>query len=229
MKTKIISFLAIVLLSGTMAFGQGTGNTGMRFGILGGVNMQNLNGTDSNGDKLENDLLIGFHAGINVMIPIAPEFYFQPGLLFSTKGAKNEDVVLGTTLTTTTNLSYIELPINFVYRGALGNGFVLVGFGPYAGYAIGGKVKVEGGSVAVENDIEFKNVVETNDELLVPYYKAFDAGANVFAGYEMAQGLFVQLNAQLGLIKINPEDKRITDDQTSVKNTGFGLSLGYRF
>jgi hypothetical protein len=168
MKTKIISFLAIVLLSGTMAFGQGTGNTGMRFGILGGVNMQNLNGTDSNGDKLENDLLIGFHAGVNVMIPIAPEFYFQPGLLFSTKGAKNEDVVLGTTLTTTTNLSYIELPINFVYRGALGNGFVLVGFGPYAGYAIGGKVKIEGGSVAVENDIEFKNVVETNDELLVP-------------------------------------------------------------
>lgn len=229
MKTKIISFLAIAFLSGTMAFGQGTENTGMRFGILGGVNMQNLNGTDSNGDKLENDLLIGFHAGVNVMIPIAPEFYFQPGLLFSTKGAKNEDVVLGTTLTTTTNLSYIELPINFVYRGALGNGFVLVGFGPYAGYAIGGKVKIEGGSVAVENDIEFKNVVETNDELLVPYYKAFDAGANVFAGYEMAQGLFVQLNAQLGLIKINPEDKRITDDQTSVKNTGFGLSLGYRF
>ncbi|MBK6967525.1 MAG: PorT family protein [Bacteroidales bacterium] len=229
MKTKIISFLAIVLLSGTMAFGQGTGTTGMRFGILGGVNMQNLNGTDSNGDKLENNLLIGFHAGVNVLIPIAPEFYFQPGLLFSTKGAKNEDVVLGTTLTTTTNLSYIELPLNFVYRGALGNGFVLVGFGPYAGYAIGGKVKIEGGSVAVENDIEFKNVVETSDDLLVPYYKAFDAGANVFAGYEMAAGLFFQLNAQLGLIKINPEDKRIIDDQTSVKNTGFGLSLGYRF
>ncbi|MHC1776512.1 MAG: porin family protein [Lentimicrobium sp.] len=229
MKTKIISFLAIVLLSGTMAFGQDTGNTGMRFGILGGVNFQNLNGDDSNGDKLENNLLIGFHAGVNVLIPIAPEFYFQPGLLFSTKGAKNETVVLGTTYTTTTNLSYIELPLNFVYRGALGNGFVLIGFGPYVGYGIGGKMKVEGGPVAVENDIEFKNVVETGDELLIPYYKAFDAGANIFAGYEMAGGLFVKLNAQLGMIKINPEDKRIDDDKTSVKNTGFGLSVGYRF
>jgi hypothetical protein len=229
MKTKIISFLAIVLLSGTMAFGQDTGNTGMRFGILGGVNFQNLNGDDSNGDKLENNMLIGFHAGVNVLIPIAPEFYFQPGLLFSTKGAKNENVVLGTTLTTTTNLSYIELPLNFVYRGALGNGFVLVGFGPYVGYGIGGKVKIEGGAVTVENDIEFKSVVETGDDLLIPYYKAFDAGANIFTGYEMAGGLFLQLNAQLGLIKINPEDKRITDDKTSVKNTGFGLSLGYRF
>ncbi len=141
MKTKIICLLAIVLLSGTMAFGQTTVNTGMRFGILGGVNFQNLNGDNSNGDKLENNMLIGFHAGVNVLIPIAPEFYFQPGLLFSTKGATNEDEVLGTTFTTTTNLSYIELPLNFVYRGALGNGFVLVGFGPYAGYGVGGKVK----------------------------------------------------------------------------------------
>ena len=229
MKTKIISLLAIVLLTGTMAFGQDTGNTGMRFGILGGVNFQNLNGDNYNGDKLENDMLIGFHAGVNVLIPIAPEFYFQPGLLFSTKGAENEDVVLGTTIITTTNLSYIEVPLNLVYRGALGNGFVLVGFGPYVAYGIGGKVKIEGGSVTVENDIEFKNVVETGDDLLVPYYKAFDAGANIFAGYEMAGGIFLQLNAQLGMLNINPEDKRIADDKTAVKNTGFGLSLGYRF
>lgn len=61
------------------------------------------------------------------------------------------------------------------------------------------------------------------------YFKAFDAGANVFAGYEMANRIFFQLNTQLGLLKINPEDKRITNDETSIKNTGFGISLGYRF
>ncbi len=226
MKTRIISFLAIVMLTGTMAFGQ---DTGMRFGILGGVNFQNLNGKDYNGDKLENDMLIGFHAGVNVQIPIAPEFYFQPGLLFSTKGAKSVTDVLGTTYTTTVNLSYVELPLNLVYKGALGSGFVLVGFGPYVGYGIAGKVKTEGGIIALDNDIEFKNVVELGDPLTVPYFKAFDAGANVFAGYEMAGGLFFQLNAQLGMLNINPEDKRIPDDKTSVKNTGFGLSLGYRF
>lgn len=226
MKTKIILFFAVLMFSTTLVSAQ---SSGMQFGILGGVNFQNLNGKDYSGDKLENDMIIGFHAGVNVLIPIAPEFYFQPGLLFSTKGATNENVVLGTTITTTTNLSYIELPINLVYRGELGNGFVLVGFGPYVGYGIGGKVSVEGGSVTLENDVEFKSVVETDDELLTPYFKAFDAGANVFAGYEMAGGLFMQLNAQLGLLNINPEDKRITDDESSVKNTGFGLSLGYRF
>ncbi|KAF0201687.1 MAG: hypothetical protein FD170_2544 [Bacteroidetes bacterium] len=226
MKTKIILFFAALMFSTTLVSAQ---SSGMQFGILGGVNFQNLNGNDYSGNKLENDMIVGFHAGVNVLIPIAPEFYFQPGLLFSTKGATNENVVLGTTITTTTNLSYIELPINLVYRGELGNGFVLVGFGPYVGYGIGGKVSVEGGSVTLENDVEFKSVVETDDELLTPYFKAFDAGANVFAGYEMAGGLFFQLNAQLGLLNINPEDKRIIDDESSVKNTGFGLSLGYRF
>lgn len=226
MKTKIILFFAALMFSTTLVSAQ---SSGMQFGILGGVNFQNLNGKDYSGNKLENDMIVGFHAGVNVLIPIAPEFYFQPGLLFSTKGATNENVVLGTTITTTTNLSYIELPINLVYRGELGNGFVLVGFGPYVGYGIGGKVSVEGGSVTLENDVEFKSVVETDDELLTPYFKAFDAGANVFAGYEMAGGLFFQLNAQLGLLNINPEDKRIIDDESSVKNTGFGLSLGYRF
>lgn len=226
MKTRIISFLAIVMLTGTMAFGQGTG---MRFGILGGVNFQNLNGKDYDGDKLENDMIVGFHAGVNVQIPIAPEFYFQPGILFSTKGAKNVYDILGTTYTTTVNLSYVELPLNLVYKGALGNGFVLVGFGPYVGYGIMGKVKTEGGIIALEDDIEFQSVVETDDDPLVPYYKAFDAGANVFAGYEMAGGLFLQLNAQLGMLNINPEYKGMEDDKSAVKNTGFGLSLGYRF
>jgi hypothetical protein len=225
MKTKLISLLMILMLSASFAMAQSK----ISFGVLGGLNFQNLNGKDASGDKLENDMIIGYHAGVNVQVPIAPEFYFQPGLLFSTKGAKNSNTILGTTYKNTFKLSYLELPLNFVYKGALGNGFVLVGFGPYLGYGIGGKVKIEGGAVTVENDVEFKSVVEEGDDVLVPYYKAFDAGANIFAGYQMESGLFFQVDTQFGMLKINPEDKRINDDKTSVKNTGFGLSLGYRF
>lgn len=227
MKTRLFSLLMILIFSGSSAIAQFNDNAKMSFGILGGINFQNLNGKDSNGDKLENDMILGYHAGVNIQIPVAPEFYFQPGLLFSTKGAKNSSTVLGTTYTSTIKLSYIEVPLNFVYKGELGNGFVMVGFGPYFGYGIGGKVLTEGGSVSDDSKIKFKNVVETGDPDLV-YFKAIDAGANIFAGYEMASGIFVQLNTQFGLLKINPEDKRITDDKSSVKNTGFGLSLGYR-
>jgi hypothetical protein len=225
MKTKLISLIAILLISVTVANAQGTDKSKLSFAILGGVNLQNLTGTDFTGDKLTNDMLVGYHIGVNAQIPIVPEFYFQPGLLFSTKGAKTTTG----SLTSTYKLSYVELPLNFVYRGLLGSGYVIVGFGPYVAYGIGGKVVTKGGDVSLDTDIEFTNTVEVGDPLLTTYFKAFDAGGNVFAGYEMAGGLFAQMNAQLGMLKINPEDKRITNDETSVKNTGFGFSVGYRF
>jgi hypothetical protein len=189
MKTRLISIALILMLSSTLAIAQSTDKGKTSFAILGGVNFQNLNGKDIAGNKLENDMIFGYHAGVNIQIPVAPEFYFQPGLLFTTKGAKN--------LTGTFKLSYIELPLNFVYKGLLGNGYVMVGFGPYVGYAI----TTKGGD-----------------------FKAFDAGGNIFAGYEMAGGIFCQLNTQFGMLNIKD-----SSDKSSIKNTGFGLSIGYRF
>jgi hypothetical protein len=221
MKTRIAFFVFILTLFASMAMAQNS----TAFAILGGVNFQNLNGKTYLGSKLENDMIIGYHAGVNAQIPIASEFYFQPGLLFSTKGAKNTE--LG--ITSTYTLSYIELPLNLVYKGAIGSGYVMVGFGPYVSYGILGKSKLEGGGATVKSDIEFKNKLEPGDPVGTTYFRALDAGGNIFAGYETAGGLFFQLNAQLGMLEINPEDNRFPEGQTSVKNTGFGLSLGYRF
>lgn len=223
MKTRLISILAMLLLTVTFASAQQMGKSS--YGILGGVNFQNLNGKDYSGDKLENDMKVGYHIGVNMQIPIAPEFYFQPGLLLSTKGAIDN----GNSSKTTTSLSYIELPLNLVYKGLLGPGYVFLGVGPYLGYGIGGKVNVESGSDSNDYDIEFTNVVEITDPLTVHYYKAFDAGGNIFFGYEMAGGIFAQFNAQFGMLNISPEYKILQDDKSSIKNTGFGLSLGYRF
>jgi hypothetical protein len=227
MKTRLISVIMILLLSSPLAIAQNTDKAKISFAILGGINFQNLNGKDNNGNKLENDMIIGYHAGVNVQIPVAPDLYFQPGLLSSTKGAKNS---YGS-LTGTYKLSYIELPLNFVYIALLGKGSFMLGFGPYLGYGIGGKASVQYSSTTYETDIKFKSVVEAGDPW-VPYFKAFDAGGNIFAGFEMAGGLFFQLNAQLGMLNINPKDNRtlkIYSDKLSVKNTGFGISLGYRF
>jgi hypothetical protein len=226
MKTRFISLLMILTLAGSFAIAQGTSK--MSFGLKGGVNFQNLNGKNYTGDKLTNDMLIGYHAGVDVQIPIAPQFYFQPGLLYSMKGAKNTYTVTGTEYTSTTKLSYIEMPLNLVYKALVGKGYFMLGFGPYVGYGFSGKVITEGGSTTVDQKIKFQNVVETGEDPTVPYYKAFDIGGNIFAGYELANGLFFQFNTQLGMVKINPEYKILPDDKSSVKNTGFGLSLGYR-
>lgn len=224
MRSRLYTIGIILILSVTTAMSQ-TPETGrMSFGILAGVNFQTLSGTDHSGDALENDLLLGYHAGVNIQIPLVPEFYFQPGLLYSLKGAKNTSGAL----TSTTRVSYIELPLNLVYKGRLGNGYFMVGFGPYISYGIGGKVTTTGGNATLETDVIFQNSVALTDPLTATYFKPLDAGGNIFAGYEMAGGLFFQLNTQLGMLMVNPENAWFADDKASVKHTGFGLSLGYR-
>jgi len=228
MKTKFLTLSAIFIFS-TIALHSQIG-----FGLLGGVNFQNINGKDNNGNKLENGLLTGFHAGVDLNIPVAPDFYFQPGLLFSVKGAKNDFFSPGTKASgdfeTTTKLSYIEVPLTLLYRPQLGNGFILLGFGPYIAFGIGGSENSEFGSISYNRDVKFKSSVTNLIDLIEnAYYRPFDAGANIYFGYEMSMGVFLQLNAQLGLLKINPEYSWASDSKASYKNTGFGLSIGYRF
>jgi len=225
MRTRNVFLILILTITGFSAMAQSDITRKTAFAVLGGVNFQNLNGEDMSGDKLENDLIVGYHFGVNVQIPVAPEFYFQPGLLFSTKGAKETTG----SLTSTYKLSYIELPLNFVYKGQLGNGFFMVGLGPYVAYGIGGKALFESGSESEEFDIEFTNEVVSGDPLTQVYLKPFDAGGNIFFGYELAGGLFMQLNAQLGMINMNPDHYLFPDSNTVIKNTGYGVSLGYRF
>jgi hypothetical protein len=120
MKRHIFSILTVLMITG-VATAQD-----MRFGVLGGVNLQNINGKDNDGDKLENTLIPGFHAGVNILIPIADQIYFQPGLLFSSKGAELFDNDLLDFLNTKIRMNYLEVPLNLVYRGQLGDNFILL-------------------------------------------------------------------------------------------------------
>jgi hypothetical protein len=216
MKTKLFAPVVFLLLVSLTIQAQ---DNKIRFSMLGGLNFQNINGKDASGDKLENNLKLGFHIGANAMIGIAPEFYFQTGLLLTTKGTKYD--VTGSTVKL--NVSYIEVPLNLLYRSQLGDGNVLLGFGPYLAFGVGGKLKPESGSSV---DVKFKNEV-TSGDLDYLYLRRFDSGANIFFGYELPSGLFGQINAQLGMLKINP--KYTGSSKAIEKNTGFGISVGYRF
>ena len=109
MKTRILSVIAILFLAVTALEAQ------VEFGIVAGPNFQNMVGKDNGGDKVTNGLLVGFHAGVSASIPIATDFYFQTGLLFSQKGSRNNEGLLPTKASdeeyhTTTRISYIDLP-----------------------------------------------------------------------------------------------------------------------
>jgi hypothetical protein len=230
MKRRIIILTTAMVLLMTITNAQKTTHSGgTTFGIRGGVNFQNINGKDQDGKKLSNDLVTRFNFGFNAEILVGTDFYFQPGLLFTTKGARNEQMILGQNIISTVNLSYLELPLNLIYKPALGTGRLLLGFGPYVALGIGGKVKHEEDGSNQQEDVKFKNTVKSSDANNVAYFKPLDAGANLLVGYEFNNRLSFQLNTQLGLTKINPEYEGVVDDKSSFKNTGFGVSLGYRF
>ena len=216
MKTKA---LLLALTTSALALGAQAQTT---FGLRAGVNLQNINGKEYDGSDTDNKLKTGFNIGVNAEIPVAPDFYVQPGVLFTTKGAKSkddDDIKI--------NLSYIEVTINFLFKPTLGAGKLLLGVGPYIAFAIGGKYTDQNDK---DHTFKFKNEISAADYLTGnPYAKRIDAGGNLLAGYELSSKLSFQLNAQLGMVKINPKITGVSNDKTKYKNTGFGISIGYRF
>lgn len=197
-----------------------TKNTGTTVGIHAGANMYNINGKNAAGTELNNKLNTGFSAGVDVAIPLSAGFYLQPGVDFTQKGTETESGIK-------TTLNYIDIPVNFVYKPLVGTGNLVLGFGPYVGFGVGGKVSSpNGGSTEVEYRDEFDRTVPASTVQL----RKSDAGANFLAGYEFANNLWVNLKAQLGLKDINPDmSNEGMNNQTRFRNTGFGLSVGYRF
>jgi hypothetical protein len=227
---KEFGLITSLVLCAVFTHAQGISNLNRAsLGIRAGVNLQNINGKDAGGNNLDNSLLTGFHVGLNATIPIVPGFYSQPGLLYSLKGAKSKQVIAGTTINSTTKIYYAELPLNFLYKPMLGAGRLLLGFGPYIAIGTSGKVSYNGAGISRTEKIKFKNKVQLTDARDVVYVKPIDAGANLLAGYEFNNKVSFQLNAQLGLVKINPEYEGVASSKASYKNTGFGFSLGYRF
>lgn len=207
MKRKALLTLAAILAFGITAGAQG-------LGVNAGVNFFNQT-IKADGKKFDDaKIKTGFQIGVDYEIGIAPDFYFAPGLMFATKGTKKQE----DEYTYKWGLNYLEVPLNLVYKPVLGTGNLIVNFGPYLGYGIGGKVKAESGDKDFEEDINFGSGKYDD-------YKPFDMGANIGFGYQLGMGLSFKLNAQLGLINIRPDG----DSDNLVKNNGFAFSVGYRF
>ncbi|GAB3009051.1 hypothetical protein GCM10027051_07240 [Niabella terrae] len=231
--------IGAVLLSGLTVLSQ-QANAQVDVGVRAGFNLSNVTMSSDDPD-FEDDydgktLNPGFHVGVTFDIPVADEFYVQPGALFSTKGYKIKDESDFGKFSFTATPFYLEVPVNFLYAPALGTGRLLLGAGPYAAYGLGGRWREkqtdgESDNYDDKGSLEFIKDWDdqSDDEDTYAYGKPFDFGANLLAGYEFANRLSVQLNAQLGLANIAPELGGEIVDNDKIKNVGFGLSLGYKF
>lgn len=167
----------------------------VKFGAKAGVNYSTFAGDVSGYDSK-----VGFQVGAFAEIKISDKFAVQPELMYSTLGAKFDE--LGTTITQTAD--YIVVPVMAKYYVA--ESFSLEA-GPQIGFLMSAKLKADGDSV------DNKDV-----------YNSTDFGVNVGAGYDFTENISAGVRYTHGLSNITKDS-----GSDKVMNNNFALALAYKF
>src|SRR5688572_2046973 len=184
----------------------------------------------------------GIHLGFMADLRFSDKsnFYFQPGVLFFTKGRNYKspsqdsavafkqpfgmpDSIVNTYYFQTRKqfINYIDLPLNVVYKLKLGkNASFLVGGGAYLSFFYGGSHTQED----VLADVRI--TTEENKDLPVGNgpgkYSILDYGVNGLAGFEFGR-VFLTANYSRGL---NDFYEPVDYEATSYKHETIGASIG---
>ncbi len=181
----------------------------IKFGARAGLNFANLRSDDNTSDAR-----VGFHVGGVADIPftliasddVMKYFYFQPGLMITTKGYKNE--IMGVSVKA--RPTYLELPLNFCFVYPINNDIrICANVGPYLAVGLLGKVKYD------------TDLITDYDYFSDDNAKRFDFGLNFGVSGEWAQYV-LGLSYDLGLTDISHSD-------INIKNGAFMITLGYNF
>lgn len=227
-KKIILSLAALVISLGAMSQ--------VRVGVKGGWNLSSLT-VDNDGSVDKDRSLSGYHIGLIADMPLVPRILsFQPGVFYSTKGAKLVSGDEGSQNYTkfTTRPQYIEVPLNFIGKIPVGaNTKLFAGIGPYFAFGVAGKNKVYttigGVTTTTESDIKWDDDTPFNDgdpNKGLNKYKRFDWGGNLQVGAEF-RNVLISAQYGMGFGKINSGSDNSSDDKN--KNRVFSISAGYLF
>lgn len=185
-----------------------------KFGVKGGLNITTFTG-DTEGIKVES--LVGFNIGAFAAIKINEKFTIQPEFLYSTQGAKFDNVGayvedMFFTGDIDMKLSYINIPVVFKYYA---NEKFNLGAGPQIGFLTSAKsaTKLNGFSQTVEEDMK-------------SYFNSVDFGLVLNVGYDFTKNFFAEARYNLGLANIAKTEQ---GDNSKLKNSLFSFNVGYKF
>lgn len=209
---KAVVTLVLVFSLTQFTFSQGSNDTSkLKFGIKGGANFSNIY-TDN---VEENNVLVGFNAGLFAKLAITESLAIQPELLYTTKGSELKYDNAFVNGTSTFKLNYIELPVLLVVN--LTKNFNLHA-GPYVAYLIDGEAtnNTQGTLFDIENNLK-------NED-----YSKFDTGLSVGVGFDADKiGFGVRYN--YGLQKVGKERSFLGTNYTfpDGKNSVLNLYVSY--
>lgn len=252
MKKVLAVTVAVLFLGGALSYAQSfrdmfksDSKGGIEFGIRAGLNVSDLpNKVTYGGTTVKEDLKAqaGFHVGGVVGIPITNGFYIQPGLMFSSKGARGveEEDILGTTTKISASYFpvYMEVPVLASFRADIVQNVKLnLNVGPYFAVGLGGNVKSEytftmnGSEMSQTDKMPFfgtKKVTEEGAEIEKGLdAKRFDCGLSFGAGVTLFENYYVGLKYDLGLMNIAKNE--MDNVKQVMRNGTFAITLGYNF
>lgn len=182
-----------------------------KFGIKGGLNLTNLY-SDAPDDE---NMKLGFNAGIYWKLPVAKGFSIQPELLYTQKGSKStyNNFIQGDG-EYRFNLNYIELPVLATFNVAKN---LNIHAGPYVGYLVSADVK------DVDDNGTINGAVDLNED----NFKRWDVGLAAGLGFDISN-FTIGARYNYGLTEIG--DGGLAGQLTrNAKNAGLSVYLGVAF
>lgn len=200
MKKLFLSFVFVFAFS-TMLLAQ--------WGAKGGLNFSKFTG---NITKLK----AGFHIGVTYDFALSQKFYFQPGLLFISKGTKFDPSIF--MLEGDVSVYGLELPLLFSFRPKISEQVKLItNFGLYANYGLFGSKRYEY-EFLPEYGFEYERSTVKGDPF--DAYNRFDIGIPLGIGLQYNS---FTLSGEYLLGFANAEKETLS------KNWALRISLGYIF
>lgn len=206
---KVLLFVALMTVGFTV-------NAQTKFGVKAGAQLTNLTGSDD----LDTKSKFGFYVGGFANISLTEQFAFQPELLISSQGAKQEfsesETIGGVSYSSKVdvkyNLMYLQIPLMMKWYAY--DRFNLE-FGPQIGLNLSAKMKgdISESMAGIEYSESFDEKMEDVESM--------DFSLNIGAGYEMENGLSFGVRYGLGLTEIQKE--------TDAKNSVISFGVGYSF
>jgi len=230
---KIASILALVFLT-IICSAQSL--IPIKYGIKAGLNFSSLNISSIEGvQPTDNSSLITIAAGFIVHIPLSDEWFINPEVLYSQKGASfnyafTHDHELNQRDEYKTNnqltLSYVELNPTISYKAT---DKLALNFGPSVSFLIGEKY--------VYTQDPARNITNTTNILTDGLVEtaSLDVGLNLGISYFFTEHFFVDSRVYTGFIEVasatQPYEKIINnpDPAYTLKNSAIVLSISYLF
>ena len=188
-----VFFMAMLLIS-VVCPGQK-----LSFGTKAGVIFSNATIRDANAGDPDTRVTgrTGITGGFFASMALGQKAIFRPGIEIVSKGVRNNYNSNGASYGVP--FTYVDVPLNVLYKINFSKGHLLVGGGPYIGFSV--------------------------KDFYPIYPVKTDAGLNALTAYETSIGFSFNLNYSYGLSNASNN----TDLYSKIMNRYFGITVGYLF